>query len=168
MSPETPYRGLLIYHEMGVGKTCTAISIAENLKDIVTKSNTKIYVIRPSEIERQIFSISAVKDGNPTNQCTGDSYINNNKYKDLVTKCMNKDTQSCDLLKTKVDKDIKKIYEFNGSKMWANSITKEIALKTKNIETSKDKEEKIKLIIRNNYNNAVIIIDEAHEMREDG
>ena len=35
MSPYTPYRGLLIYHEMGVGKTCTAITIAESLKNIV-------------------------------------------------------------------------------------------------------------------------------------
>ena len=72
MSPETPYRGLLIYHEMGVGKTCTAISIAENLKNIVSKSNTKIYVIRPDEIERQIFNINVVKEGNPANQCSGD------------------------------------------------------------------------------------------------
>ena len=164
MSPETPYRGLLIYHEMGVGKTCTAISIAENLKNIVSKSNTKIYVIRPDEIERQIFNINVVKEGNPANQCSGDDYTNNNKYKELVNKCMNKDTISCEQLKTKVDKDIKKIYEFNGAQMWANKIIKEIEYKTKNIEKEEDKEEKIKLIIRNNYNNSVIIIDEAHEM----
>ena len=91
-------------------------------------------------------------------------YTNNNKYKDLVNKCMNKDTISCEQLKTKVDKDIKKIYEFNGAQMWANKIIKEIEYKTKNIEKEEDKEEKIKLIIRNNYNNSVIIIDEAHEM----
>ena len=93
MSPYSPYRGLLIYHEMGVGKTCTAISIAENLKDIVSKSHTKIYVIRPDEIERQIFNINMVKDGTPANQCSGDVYINNDKYNDkyndLVKKCSN-------------------------------------------------------------------------------
>ena len=164
MSPETPYRGLLIYHEMGVGKTCTAISIAENLKNIVSKSNTKIYVIRPDEIERQLFNINVVKEGNPANQCSGDVYTNNDKYKDLLDKCMNKDTISCEQLKSKVDKDIKKIYEFNGAQMWANKIIKEIEYKTKNIEKKEDKEEKIKQIIRNNYNNSVIIIDEAHEM----
>ena len=164
MSPETPYRGLLIYHEMGVGKTCTAISIAENLKNIVLKSNTKIYVIRPDEIERQIFNINVVKEGNPANQCSGDVYTNNSKYEDLVNKCMNKDKLSCEQLKAKVDKDIKKIYEFNGAQMWANKLIKEIEYKTKNIEKEEDKQAKIKQIIRNNYNNSVIIIDEAHEM----
>jgi len=164
MSPETPYRGLLIYHEMGVGKTCTAISIAENLKNIVSKSNTKIYVIRSDEIERQLFNINVVKEGNPANQCSGDVYTNNDKYKELVNKCMNKDKLSCDQLKSKVDKDIKKIYEFNGAQMWANKIIKEIEYKTKNIEKKEDKEEKMKQIIRHNYNNSVIIIDEAHEM----
>ena len=168
MSPYTPYRGLLIFHEMGVGKTCTAISIAENLKDIVLKSNTKIYVIRPDEIERQIFNINMVKDGTPDKQCTGSTYIENNKYDDLVKKCSNKDSESCNQLKSKVDKDIKKIYEFYGAQMWATSIKKEIELKTKNIENETEKENKISSIIRNQFNNSVIIIDEAHEMRESG
>ena len=168
MSPYTPYRSLLIFHEMGVGKTCTAISIAENLKDIVLKSNTKIYVIRPDEIERQIFNINMVKDGTPAKQCTGSSYIDNSKYDDLVKKCSNKDSESCNQLKSKVDKDIKKIYEFYGAQMWATSINKELELKTKNIENQKEKENKESSIIRNQFNNAVIIIDEAHEMRESG
>jgi len=168
MSPYSPYRGLLIYHEMGVGKTCTAISIAENLKDIVSKSNTKIYVIRSDEIERQIFNINMVREGTPANQCSGDSYIDNVKYNDLVKKCSSKDTESCNQLKSKVDKDIKQIYEFNGAQMWANSINKEIDLKTKNIENEKDRAEKISKIITKKFNNSVIIIDEAHEMRENG
>ena len=125
MSPYTPYRGLLIYHEMGVGKTCTAISIAENLKEIVSKSNTKIYVIRPDEIERQIFNINVVRDGTPEKQCTGDTYIDNVKYNDLVKKCSHKnmdkdkdkELDNCSQLKSKIDKDIKKTYEFYGSQM---------------------------------------------------
>ena len=168
MSPYSPYRSLLIYHEMGVGKTCTAISIAENLKDIVFNSHTKIYVIRSDEIERQLFNVNMVKEGTIANQCTGDTYINKVKYNNLVKKCGHKDIESCNQLKSKVDKDIKQIYDFNGAQMWANSILKEIELKTKNIETEKDKEEKISSIIKNKFNNAVIIIDEAHEMRENG
>ena len=45
---------------MGVGKTCTAITIVESLKTIVKNSDTKIYVIRPDELERQIFNIIAI------------------------------------------------------------------------------------------------------------
>ena len=35
MSLETPYNGLLICHGTGVGKTCSAITIAEQFKQIV-------------------------------------------------------------------------------------------------------------------------------------
>ena len=30
INPNTPYKGLLIYHQIGAGKTCAAVSIAEN------------------------------------------------------------------------------------------------------------------------------------------
>ena len=33
INPNTPYKGLLMYHKIGAGKTCTAISIAEQWKD---------------------------------------------------------------------------------------------------------------------------------------
>ena len=32
MQNNSPYRGILLYHGLGAGKTCTAIEIAENLK----------------------------------------------------------------------------------------------------------------------------------------
>ena len=32
MQNNSPYRGVLLYHYLGTGKTCTAITIAENLK----------------------------------------------------------------------------------------------------------------------------------------
>lgn len=32
LSPYTPYNNLLLYHEMGTGKTCAAVGVAENLK----------------------------------------------------------------------------------------------------------------------------------------
>jgi hypothetical protein len=32
MQNNSPYRGILLYHSLGTGKTCTAITIAENLK----------------------------------------------------------------------------------------------------------------------------------------
>ena len=32
MNTDTPYKGLLLFHQIGAGKTCAAISIAENFK----------------------------------------------------------------------------------------------------------------------------------------
>jgi len=43
--PSTPYRGVLIFHGVGTGKTLSAISIAENFKQEVRRFQTKIYVL---------------------------------------------------------------------------------------------------------------------------
>ena len=37
ISKFTPYNNILLYHDVGVGKTCSAITIAEGFKDYVTK-----------------------------------------------------------------------------------------------------------------------------------
>jgi hypothetical protein len=42
---ETPYRGLLVYHGLGSGKTCSAIAVAESL--MTTK---KVYVLLPASL----------------------------------------------------------------------------------------------------------------------
>ena len=43
---ETPYRGLLLYHGLGSGKTCSSIAVAESLL-----SNKKVYVLLPASLE---------------------------------------------------------------------------------------------------------------------
>lgn len=42
---ETPYRGLLLYHGLGSGKTCSSIAVAESLL-----SKKKIYVLAPKSL----------------------------------------------------------------------------------------------------------------------
>ena len=76
MSVDTPYRGLLVVHGTGVGKTCTAVSIAENLKSFVQHNKQKIYVLRDREFRQQIFDINMVSKGQPGFQCTGETYLN--------------------------------------------------------------------------------------------
>jgi hypothetical protein len=56
---ETPYRGLLIYHGLGSGKTCSAISVAESLID-----TRKIFVMLPTSLEAN-FRGELRKCGNP-------------------------------------------------------------------------------------------------------
>jgi hypothetical protein len=166
MSPFSPYRSLLIYHEMGVGKTCTGITIAESLKHLTRNSNTKIYVIRPMEFERQLFNPNVVMDGEPLKQCTGNTYIKDSKLEPLVKECMNKNQEACNQLKSKVDKEIRGYYKFSGFKTWARDVDKEIDTRTKNIENKEEKENKISEIIQKLFNNSVIIVDEAHELRD--
>lgn len=46
LSIETPYRGLLVYHGLGSGKTCSAIGVAESLL-----SDKKVFVMLPASLQ---------------------------------------------------------------------------------------------------------------------
>ena len=46
----TPYRGLLIYHGLGAGKTCSSIAIAEGLK-----THTKVFVLTPASLAKNYY-----------------------------------------------------------------------------------------------------------------
>ena len=47
----TPYRGLLLYHGLGSGKTCTSIGIAEGMK-----TNKEIILMTPASLKVNFFS----------------------------------------------------------------------------------------------------------------
>ena len=47
---KTPYRGLLLYHGMGSGKTCTAVAVAEGMK-----SEKHIVVMTPKSLEANFY-----------------------------------------------------------------------------------------------------------------
>merc|ERR1712065_50450 len=61
INPSTPYKGLLIFHGVGTGKTGTAISIAENFKDTVKKYNTKIYILVTGPLLKENWKSEIVK-----------------------------------------------------------------------------------------------------------
>lgn len=44
---ETPYRGILLYHGLGSGKTCTSIAVAESLM-----SYKKVWVLTPASLQK--------------------------------------------------------------------------------------------------------------------
>ena len=47
----TPYRGLLLYHGLGSGKTCTSIAIAEGMK-----SEKRVVLMTPASLKMNFFS----------------------------------------------------------------------------------------------------------------
>ncbi|MEM0354096.1 MAG: DEAD/DEAH box helicase family protein [Thermoplasmata archaeon] len=68
INPNTPFRGLLIYHGTGVGKTCSAVAIAEKFKPMVEKYGNKIHILVPGPINKQNFLGEIIK-------CTGETYL---------------------------------------------------------------------------------------------
>mgnify|MGYP003682197007 FL=1 len=75
MSPYSPYRSLLIFHGTGVGKTCTGITIAENLKQITSDNNQKIFIIRYEEFKSQILDIKNLRNNTLNKICTKNTYV---------------------------------------------------------------------------------------------
>lgn len=65
LSIETPYRGLLVYHGLGSGKTCSAVGVAESLL-----SNKKVWVMLPASLQDNF--------RNEIRKCGDAIYVQNN------------------------------------------------------------------------------------------
>jgi len=153
ISMNTPYNSVLVFHGTGVGKTCTAINIAENFKKKLHKSNKKILVILPRSIRsnfiKELYNISRPD----TQQCIGTIY----KYDSSYSKMSNEKKAYY------VRANIKKYYQFYGYEQFANNILKMAS--TKWDGTSKTATYEIKKLIEKKYSNRVIIIDEIHHLK---
>lgn len=158
MSPSTPYNGLLLYHGVGVGKTCTAISIAEQYHDIYQK---RVLVILSSTLidnfKKQIFDITKYDvKSNTSNLCTG------TKYPDMV---LDKHKLDKDALERKINKLINDKYQFIGYKELAILMEK-IKSKIESNEVDAAKiEKKFNERLSDMFSDRLIIIDEAHNLR---
>ena len=68
LSSYTPYNGLLLYHEMGSGKTCSAVATAELIHNQDKKFNKAIYIARGETlINKFIKEVACI--------CTNGKYI---------------------------------------------------------------------------------------------
>lgn len=167
MSSQSPYRGMLIFHGTGVGKTCTGITIAENIKQMVKNNKKKIYVIRYEDIKGQLFEPNKLKTNQIKKQCTKDTYIKELLKKDknneeLLEKCKN-NPMYCDSVMLKINKLIKTYYDFKNVEKWARDTSSLINKSKKNLSEQEQHLNKISEI-RKEFSNSVIIIDEAHHI----
>jgi len=179
LSPHTPYRGLLVYHGVGVGKTCASIMIAENYKKELADKNKKIFIILPPSIEenyrRQIIDISKISrsPNDIRKQCTGDNYMTDKFIKKLKTLKTKDGKYDMNEIQRLADKIINKHYEFMGYEKFVNKISAiELSVLKKNPETKKKKGAELQKIrrelvnkrIRDEFSDSLMIIDEAHNI----
>jgi len=145
LSYRTPYRSALLYHGVGVGKTCSAITITEALLSSQITTEPMVWVIMPQALKNsfksQVFNIDEFDtlDG-LTNQCTDQNYIKLlNIYKSTL------DKENREKLKSELKALLKTRYNIFTYDRFAKYI--------KDNYTNKIVE------------NKVIIIDEAHNIR---
>ena len=163
----SPYRGLLLYHGLGSGKTCTSIAIAEGMKNA-----KKIFILTPASLEENYLS--------ELKKCGDDIYKKQQHWNWVPYSSNNLNTLSA-ALQLKVDY-IKKI----GGVFLADN-TKPSNYKFLSIEHRNNLDEQINQMIKakyefihynglrrsklsqltsnfevNIFDNSVVIIDEAH------
>ena len=164
LSAKTPYNSALLYHGVGVGKTCSAISISEAFLYIYPKK--KVYIIAPPNIQpnfvRTIFDIENVvipNDDLPNshNGCTGSLYL------ELTGTQYEKDRR---IIERKVNQLIKTRYEFMGYIQLASYIERIVARVSPGIKDPERRRlEEIKFL-RKEFSGTCMIIDEAHNLRD--
>jgi hypothetical protein len=67
LSNKSPYRGLLLYHGLGVGKTCSSIAVAEGLLE-----DRQVVVMLPAALRTNYV--------NEIKKCGSESYVKDNLY----------------------------------------------------------------------------------------
>jgi hypothetical protein len=135
INPKTPYKGMLVYHETGTGKTCTAISIAENFKDELIKNKKKIIILCSDNIKEEFYRTISNPDG--SFKCTG------NTYNDMI--------ESSDINQKNLNQKINEYYHFMTHQKFGKDLDKNTNKKPN--------------LIHKKYSNSVIIIDEAQHLR---
>lgn len=76
MQLSSPYRGILLYHGLGSGKTCASVAIAENLKE-----NKKVLIILPTSLKSNFISQGLKKCGSPEYRGPNGDKLIKEKYK---------------------------------------------------------------------------------------
>ena len=154
ISYQNPYNSLLLYHGLGSGKTCSAISITESLRmysKYIPNFKKILMVASPNVQENfklQLFDPSKLTRMNGLwnlHGCVGNSLLKELNIDEAHA--MNRE----DLI-YRIKKVIKDNYSFIGYGSFANFIEKQLS--TKNSKK-----------IQNTFSSRVIVIDEIHNIR---
>ena len=139
-SSNTPYDQLLLFHDMGTGKTCTSVACIEQIKE-ENSTFRGAYIFTKGELLHKNYKHDLIlKCTKHIKKKVKESYIEEPKY-------YNKKTAKGGLSYTK----IKEYYNFKTFQTFASSLS------------NKDDD-----YIIENYSNYIIVIDEVHNIRKSG
>jgi hypothetical protein len=163
LHPRTPYMSMLLYHSVGVGKTCAAIQTAEAYLDVYPRRRVLIVVPRNirSGFNRTIFDIEnlTIGTGNSPNSavgCTGDTYLK-------LTGCLFE--RDKELIEKRITRAINQRYAFFGYGQFRNYI-RNVVKKVPLGQNETENELRITTALKNEFNYRLLIIDEAHNLRD--
>ncbi len=155
LAPESPYQSALLYHGVGVGKTCAAVSIAENYLRIFPRK--KVIIVAPPNIQpnfrNTIFNMNELRIpedeaiANTHNGCTGNFYLQRTGTEFV---------KEVAVIKNRIRQTIDARYEFMGYIQFFRYI--------ETVKRSNPKD--WKKAVRAVFEGRMVIIDEAHNLRD--
>ena len=165
----TPYRGLLLYHGLGSGKTCSSIAIAEGMK-----TNKQVVLMTPASLKMNFFS--------ELKKC-GDDLYKKNQYWEFIS--IAGQPKNVAILSNALNIPVKYIKKKKGA--WLVDISKTPNFSELSPEDQRNVDEQLNMMIRakyidinynglnvkkmreltkdksiNPFDHKVVIIDEAH------
>ena len=171
LSVMTPYNSLLLYHGLGTGKTCSAISVAEEMRDYMRQvyAVKKILVVASVNVQdnfrKQLFDFNKLKFNRVTRQfvirgCTGTKLLKevgaNSELTDLTE-------QNVERIRAETVQRITQLinanYEFMGYIELANLVRR--------LTTNASSKQDAIRAIKHEFNHRLLIVDEIHNVRSD-
>jgi hypothetical protein len=163
----TPYNSLLLYHGLGTGKTCSAISVCEEMRDYMKQMGiTKRIIIVASPNVQENFKLQLFDERKLTEMnglwnlraCTGNKFI-----KEINPMNMK------GLTKEKIIRQAKRIinqnYLFMGYIEFSNYIARIQNKYNIEGESEEEKHQRKMNAIKKEFSNRLIVIDEVHNIR---
>ena len=168
LSFQTPYNSLLLYHGLGTGKTCSAITICEEMRDYLTQigmsTSQKIIIVASPNVQQnfklQLFNKDKLKliDGIwNIRSCTGNKYL-----KEINP--MNMKGMEEEKVVSEIKRIIRRSYKFLGYDQFANLIEKTSSVSEEIVDKSHRTRimmQKLKIV----FGNSLIVIDEFHNIK---
>ena len=143
LSRNTPYKGILLMHEPGTGKTCSSIGAIEKIKNETSDYDGALILMRGTNLINnyinELVFICTCQEQDENKKCIKSPYMPDNYYEENIT-----DEQR----KRRINTEIKKFYDFDTFGVFSKRISR----------MKKD------LIIKK-YSNKIIVIDETHNLR---
>jgi hypothetical protein len=171
LHPATPYRSLLVDHGVGVGKTCSAITVAETFLEVLPQN--KVIILCPQAIasgfRRTIFDPERIRPLRPreamlrgesweSQQCTGMTYIR------LTGMTGEKDRA---VLERAVEGAVRRRYQIMGYRQFANWVLKKMSAEIPKTLEGEARTEAENQLLYQLFSDRLLIVDEAHNLRDD-
>jgi hypothetical protein len=164
LSFKTPYMSALLFHGVGVGKTCSAITVAESYLEMFPRK--QVIIVAPRNIQpnfsREVFSETKLKIGedeepNEYMGCTGNTYLK------LTGMEYNRDKA---VILNRVNALKSRRYQLVGYLAFYNYLKELLDREIpKSLKGERRTQEEMN-ILNKKFSNRLIIIDEAHNVRD--